>query len=1047
MRGAFQRFLQIMLIVFPLASALLSQGTTGIISGTIRDQTGAVMPGASIQITNQETGRIRTAATDSGGRYRVPALELGILDVQASAAGFRTAVKPGVMLTVGSEVIVDLAMEVGQVAENVTVTGEVPLVQSTSAELSGLVGDKEIRDLPLNGRSYEHLALLQPGVVLFANHSATLTFRVQHSAGSTLSVDGTSPYFNTYVLDGSQLYDHTSGALGSVAGDNLGVDAILEFRVLTHNYSAEYGRTAGGVISAVTRSGSNQLHGSVFEFLRNNDLDARQFFDQGGTQPFRRNQFGGVLGGPIVKDRTFFFVNYEGLRSALTQTNLATVPNGAAHQGILPGPSGPVNIGIAPAIVPYMNYYPLPNGQDFGDGTAQLFWTFNQPTTEDFGFLRLDHQFSDHTFLAARLTVDNAAGTAVNGSDAPGFFTIGQSRQVLSLLELKSILSPRMLNVARFAFNRTHPSLNWGTTVTNYLDLAFNHGQPWAIRFNSGGGSSTGVLSNISSGNQVPLNYPMNVFQYMDALDYQKGRHSLRMGFDLERIQINATINGAVGGAYQFTGLQAFMQGLPRQFNSQTLDSISNFGTRQWLTGMYLQDDFKMSEKLTLNLGLRYEFVSVPDEVNGRRARIVNLLTDSKPTPGPVFDNPSLKNLGPRFGFAWSPLGGGKSVIRGGVGAYYNEIMGRYYYQFAMPGFQQSAVFNNPPFVAPVPPSELINVPSGSTAYSTYVQHPSTPTVYHYNLTVEQQLPSNLVVSVGYVGSLQVHLFRLADGNPRPPNFLPNGTPFFNPQATLTNPQLGEVSLAGTDAMGNYNSLQVQITKRVSHGLRFQASYSWSRALAEDTVYDPALTSNTSNFSMIAFNRSADRGLANYNQNQVFSLNYSYQFPGDSLRGASGVVAKGWEMQGIFNATSGLPFTIGLASNQSADGQTSNIADRPNLRPGHSNNPVLGNVNRWYDPNAFIVGPADFYGNLGRNTVIGPGQATFDFSLVKIFHIKERNTVTFRAEFFNALNLANFGLPNRIPFVTNGAIAGNAGAIQSLNTSSRQIQFGLRYSF
>jgi hypothetical protein len=373
--------------------------------------------------------------------------------------------------------------------------------------------------------------------------------------------------------------------------------------------------------------------------------------------------------------------------------------------------------------------------------------------------------------------------------------------------------------------------------------------------------------------------------------------------------------------------------------------------------------------------------------------------------------------------------------------------MGRYYYHFAQPGFQQSLVFNNTPFIPRFTAAQLTNVPVGSTAYTTYVRNARTPTVYHYNLTVEQQLQSSLVMSLGYVGSQQVHLFRMVDGNTRPPSFLQDGTPFYNPQAPLINPNLAQVSLAMNDAIGNYNSLQVQLTKRVSQGLRLQGSYTWSRDLAEDTVYDPALTANTSNYSMIPFRRSADRGLVSYNQNQVFSFNYSYQLPGRALSGIMGVLARGWETQGILNAATGLPFTIGLAGNQSGDGQTSNIGDRPNLRPGRSNNPVIGKVDKWYDPTAFVLGPVGFYGNLGRNTVIGPGQTTFDFSLLKRFDLNERHNLLFRAEFFNLLNHANFGLPNRIPFTTGGGIAGNAGAIQSLSTTSRQIQFGLRYSF
>lgn len=348
------------------ASFASAQGPAATISGTVRDQTGAVLPGAAIQVTSQETGRVRNLVTDPAGRYRVPALESGAYTVQASLAGFRTAVKPGIVLTVGSEAVVDLTTEVGQITESVTVQAEVPLVQTTSAELSGLVGDREIRDLPLNGRSYNALAFLQPGVVEFTLNSQATVAKVVTGAGTKMSVGGTPGNFTSFLLDGTDIHDHAGYTPGSVARNNLGVDSILEFRVLTRNYSAEYGRTAGGVVSAVTRSGSNTFHGSAFEFLRNNALDAREFFDAGGTKPFRRNQFGAVAGGPLLRDRSFFFVNFEGMRERLAQTRVSTVPSAEAHQGIVRG----VNVGVAPAIRPYLPFFPLPNGRDFGDGTA-----------------------------------------------------------------------------------------------------------------------------------------------------------------------------------------------------------------------------------------------------------------------------------------------------------------------------------------------------------------------------------------------------------------------------------------------------------------------------------------------------------------------------------------------------------------------------------------------------------------------------------------------------------------------------------------------------
>lgn len=1024
--------------IFLLPLPLLAQGTTGTISGTVRDQTGAVLPGASIQVTSQETGRVRTVATDSAGRYRVPSLELGTYSVQASLAGFRTAVKPGIVLTVGSEAVVDLTTEVGQITESVTVAAETPLVQTTSAELSGLVGDQEIRDLPLNGRSYEALAFLQPGVVQFTSASGGTTARVANGAGAKISVSGTPSDFNSFLLDGTDIHDHAGFTPGSVARNNLGVDSILEFRVFTQNYSAEYGRTAGGVISAVTRAGSNALHGSVFEFLRNNAVDARQFFDQGGTKPFRRNQFGSAVGGPIRHDRTFFFVAYEGLRERLATTLPNTVPSASAHQGILP--SGPVT--VSPLIRPYLDLYPLPNSRDFGDGTAEFLWVTSNPTREDFGSVRMDHQFSEKFYLFGRISLDDT-DVGLPGNLPPFAGTV-TSRNVFTTLEMKMILSPQLLNVFRVALNRTNPKLDDAFNPPNENALKFVPGRKWSVTttLTTGGGGQAGTLAQMGHIDSAPQFFTQNIFQYSDDVDLHRGKHSMRMGVNLERVQ-NNNIQASQDGSYAFGGLVSLLAAQPTQFLARTLDSSINAAFRQWLLGYYFQDDFRVTDRLTLNLGMRHEFVSNPTEVNNHQANILDMAHDSGPTFGKVFlTNNSLKDLAPRFGFAWTPLGQGKSVIRGGVGTYYNQIMGRAYYVYARSAFTKNAVIGpNPPFPHP----GLENVSSGSVSYQTWNPRPDTPTVYQYNLTVEQQLPAGVVATAGYVGSHGTHWIRDNAPNGRVPSFLPNGTPFYT-GGNRQNPAFGNVRQVTTDSVGNYNALQLQITKRFSQRFQFQSSYTWSKSTSDATAWGSAHALNTAPIALVFFNRHADKSLSSLNQGQALAINSTYRLPGNSLKGIAGILARGWEMSGILKASSGTPVSLQVGSNRSGD-SNSDAPDRPDLRPGRSNNPVLGKVDRWYDPTALALPPANFYGNLGRNTVQGPGVETVDFSLVKTFSIRERQTLMFRSEFFNLLNHANFGIPNRTVFASNGAYAGNAGVIQDLATPSRQIQFSLRYSF
>jgi hypothetical protein len=463
------------------------------------------------------------------------------------------------------------------------------------------------------------------------------------------------------------------------------------------------------------------------------------------------------------------------------------------------------------------------------------------------------------------------------------------------------------------------------------------------------------------------------------------------------------------------------------------------------MLGFYFQDNIAATSRLNLNLGLRYEFLTIPTEVHGNQDNILNWVTDTALTRGPAWlENPSKANFAPRVGFAWTPFGEGKPVIRGGFGVYHNQLLsGRIYSMYSRSGVIKNVAITDPPFPSP----GLENFSAGSLVYRIWDPRPSTPTVYQYNFTMEQQLPASVVVTLGYAGSQGVHWLRQSVPNIRIPQFLSDGTPTQpDTRAPRINPAFGILRLLTTDATADYNSLQLQITRRFARGLQWQTSYTWSSSLSDSTATQAAHTSNTPDGSLIAFDRSADRSLVSQHVRHLLTANYTYQFPGNSLGGLAAVLGKGWEMSGILTAASGNPFTITLGSNRSQDGN-STAPDRPDLVPGRSNNPVLGKVEQWYDPTAFAFPRAGFYGNLGRNTVIGPGRVTFNFSLVKAFNLSEAHTLTFRSEFFNLFNRANFGLPNRTAFLANGSYAGNAGVIQSLATTSRQIQFGLKYSF
>lgn len=1024
------RLLSAFLVAGIGVATAFAQGTTSTISGTVHDTTGAALPGVTIEVTNLDTSRLRTTVTDSVGRYRLPALEAGTYSVKGSLQGFRTAVVERVVVTISSEAVVDLTTGVGELTEHVTVTGEVPLVQTTTAELSGLVNEKEIRDLPLNGRSYEALAYLQPGVAQFTSASTGTTALIANGAGSKMSVSGTPTDFQSFLLDGTDVHDHAGFTPGSVARNNLGVDAIREFRVLTQNYSAEYGRTAGGVVSAVTRSGANTLSGSVFEFFRDNDLDAPTYFDQGRTKPFRRNQFGAAAGGPIVRDRTFFFVNFEGLREDLSQTLPRTVPTAAARLGQLPTRT----VQVSPLIKPYLDLLPLPNGRDFGDGTGEYLWVAQTLTREDFASIRLDHQLTGRQSLFARVTLDRAKSTLPN--TLPPFMSQLTSNSTFTTVEHKHILSSRMVNVARAAFNRTDPLLEDTVDLPNDATFGFVPGRTWSIA------SSNSAFSDIGHLNSAPQEFAQNILQFSDDLDLQRGAHSIRMGFNIERIQNNNETQ-ASQAQYQFTDVASLLQATPTRFVALTLDSGTVAKFRQSFIGYYVQDDVRVSERLTLNLGLRHEFITIPTETTGGQANIRDVVHDTAPTFGSVFTkNPSLKNVAPRLGVAWMPWGETRPILRGGVGVYYNEIMGRMYYQYARSGFLKTAQINNPPFPSP----GLERVTSGNVAFSIWDPQPKTPTVYQYNATVEQQLPSSVVVTVSYVGSQGRNWVRDRSPNTRTPQVLPNGQLFYSASSPRINPAFGNLRQLVTDAKSAYNGLQLQVTRRDSARLSWQFSYTFSKALSSSTAWGAALTQNTPAISLVPDDPDADWGLSPFDIRHKLAVNATVRLPGDSLTGVAAWLGRGWEASGILTAYSGLPFTVQLGTNRSNDGNSDN-PDRPNLKPGASNNPIAGSVTQWYDPTAFAFPAAGTYGNVGRNTLIGPGLVTVNTALVKAFRPREEQSVSLRIECFNLLNRANFGLPNPVAFLPDGSYSGTAGVIQTLTTSARQIQLGLRYSF
>jgi outer membrane receptor protein involved in Fe transport len=948
------------------------------------------------------------------------------------------------VLTVGRDAVVSFELTVGSVTDQVEVTGDAPLVNTTTSEISALVNERTIVDLPLNGRDLFQLATLQIGVLNVGNLTENA---LDSGTGSVkMSINGARPNFNNFLLDGASVSEVQNTTPGSVTGGFTGVDAIQEFQLLTNNYSAEYGGAGGGIINVVSKSGTNEIHGTAFEFLRNSALDARNFFDLEDVPAFKRNQFGGSLGAPIRKDKTFIFGAYEGFRQRLARTRIFTVPTAEARRGILP--SG--NITISPAVEPYLDLYPLPNAGDAGGGLGFYTRGDSGQTNEDYFNVRADHNFSHKDTFFARYTFDDSE---LNEPDKIISNSILEGRTQYTGLGETHIFSPNVLNNLRFAYNRTRVFGDQVDVVPVPESLFWVPGASALGAFINLGG-----LSELSDRRLVPRFLVQNSFEVTEQLGYNRGSHNMKFGFTARRIQLNAVSTNIPFGAFIFGSYEAFLRGRPQIFAAPLADANDAYrGIRQSLFALYAQDDWKMRHNLTINLGLRYEPITTPSEANDKISNLRDPLHDREVTLGaPFFKNNSKKNFAPRLGFAWDINGDGKTSLRGGYGIFFVQPL-PYTYRFEMSG-QAPFFIVGFAFGGPFPNAfdRLANVP-GLVASATYEFDPSPAYIQQYNLSLQREIIGGFTATVAYVGSRGIHLPTNGNRNTSA-NFmiLPNGEKQFpvgvrNP---LRNPFQAATRVTFFDGDSYYNALQLNVERRLSRGLQLQMAYTFSKSIDTSSDSVGLFQLESTQFAQDTFNLRADRGLSVFDVRHNFSLNVIYEFPYKTESGASGArrvadfLLGGWQANSIITARSGTPFNPIITFNNSNDGNADNI-ERPSWAPGFTpESAVTGNPNRYFRPEAFVVAPPGRFGNVARNALIGPGLATVDLSLMKSNRIRERVTVQFRAEAFNLLNRANFSLPTTVEvFTSNGVTPPNVGQIVSTTTTSRQLQFGLKVIF
>jgi hypothetical protein len=1032
---ALRRARVVAIVVLGFAQFAAAQ-TTATLSGSIVDSSGAVLPGVQITVRQLSTGFTRSTITAADGRFVVAGISAGPYEVRAELSGFRPATRADIIVTVGEALTLPpIRMEVGGVQEAVTVTSSVSRVNTQTSELSYLVSEQAIATLPLNGRNYTDLTLLQPGVIAYPSRDGGSV--VAHGLG--MSINGQDYRSNVYLLDGTLLNDFTNGPAGSAAGTTLGIESIQEFRVEANAYPAEFGRNFGGQVNVITKSGTNTLRGSAYEFHRNDALDAANYFDVAGKPDFTRNQFGGAVGGPLAKDRLFYFVGYEALRENLGKTISSFVPDDNARVGILP--DGPV--AIVDAIRPYLNAIPRANGPAIGSGLATHTFNFEQTVDQDFLLTRLDHQLGTAHQFFARYTYDDALQwLPTDYAQFPRSFI---STNQFATFEYRNVFSSRTLQTARFGYSRTRIGQNVEANLTPALP-PFVSGRDLVGDIDIGGMQRFGPQSSAN------LRLAQDVFSGQYDLTHTRGRHLIKAGFVAEHYHDFMTNPTFSLGIYTFTNVRAFLENRALRFVGLGPTGDIN---RDWpwtFYAAYAQDQLQLTRNLSINGGLRYEGTTMPIDQGGRDSALINL-TDPAPTVGVLYQNPSTFNLSPRVGAALDVFGDGLTSVRGGYGLYFNtNNQQNLIVTVTNPPATPRFVIGNPTF--PNPPFER---GVGNTIRPVEWELDA-PRLHMWNVSVQRSLPASLIATVGYAGSRGKHLFRNTDINIPTPATTADGRFFFAAGLARPNSSFGTIELKSSDGDSWYKALVFELRRSWRQGLSVQSSYTLSST--EDTTQASTFFSDATNGTTVAFpefDPDYNRGPADWDARHNWVLNVVWDIPyARGKTGAVGALFDNWQVSGISTIRSGQPLTVFVQSNWSRSQWSPSIApstglDRPDLAPGRgADSAVLGRPDQWFDPSAFALQPQGTLGNSQRGQFRGPDLRTVDIAAVKRVALQGSTRLDLRLEVFNLFNRANFGNPTLIAFA--GAAAGEAplasfGRIRSTVTSARQMQLGARVSF
>lgn len=983
-------FLSLLLLAFPCSAQL----DTAVILGTVLDPSGAVIPNATVLVQNQGTGTSSNLQTDASGNYIASALPVGVYRVTASAPGFKTRVNEDLRLQVSDRLRVDLTLETGQITERVTVSSEAPVVDTASTTLGAVVTTQQVEALPVNGRNVMDLLQLVPGAMLRGD-------------ASTQSVGGAQLFRSSggvrFLLDGADASRVDADDLNNTYGSSRGrisrasIDAIQEFRVYTNSFSAEYGEALGGVVNLITKSGTNDFHGGLFEYFRNEKLDARNYFNvpPANKPAYRLNQFGGSVGGPIVRDRLFFFGNYEGVRQRAGKTQNVFVPTQAFRQTVVP------------EVKPAVDMLPLPNGEisPTDPRLGRYVRNVSDPLTENTGSIKGDYIIGTNDRLSGRYNYNKNLTQTYFGvaqgqlQTAPGFLQIAK-------LNYTRVWSPRVMNETGFAFNRAHidPRSAESEEIRAFPITALGSG-------------SAGVGPGL-----FDLRVANNSFTFMETMSYVTGRQQLRFGAQITRNQNNKEL------AFQRTVTYQLLEDFARNsaFSIGTLGQ-PRAGMRSTYYGFFVQDDIQVSRTLTINAGLRYQYDTSPTESHGRIANF-NFATGQLDPVGTTLINAPKTNFAPRFGIAYTPFASRNTVFRAGYGMFYAHLNSAFAQNVPNNISQQSFSLTrqqNPDLIGfPFPP---ITSFAGVSNFTALPRDFNTAYTQQWNFNIQQGLGSDSMLQVAYIGNRGLHI----DGPARNMNRLLPGT------QTRPYPQFGNISLYTDYLNSYYNALQTTFRHRLRAGLTFNANYTWAHSL--DNA--PTLFASFSDDA----NAQLDYGNADGDVRHSLQFDYIYAIP--TVPGIPKLIGRGWQINGITVMRQGFPITaMSCACDPLRVGASTSRPDYiagADARPGNIDLP-----NAQLNFGAFSAPPTGRVGNLGRNVLKGPHAINFDFSLFKNFLITERQKIEFRAEMFNIFNTPQFANPSGN--ITAPSTFGRS--LSTISTSSnfatnRQVQFALRYMF